>query len=184
LTTFAVSEQLYDALIVWKSQGSLQITDISLSFFKQFSPSVVPGTYDSSSQTFIDLTEAIRNFADGFIAVNAKYTPTNGSLSEQYDKTNGAPLSAVDLTWSYASALTAFMARNGSIPVSWGAKGLKVPSECQSNIGPQVAVTFEVTADTVLGGMSIHCNDSMLLTFGCREYLRHGFYGCLEELVS
>jgi glucoamylase len=180
-----VAEQLYDALTVWESQGSLQITDISLPFFQQFSSSVVPGAYESSSQIFISLTGAIRNFADGFIAINAKYTPSSGALSEQYDKTSGSPVSAADLTWSYASALTAFAARNGTIPVSWGAKGLTVPSECQSNAGPQVAVTFEVTAYTVLGGMQSEFGTcSILLTFSCREHFPCRFYRCLDELVS
>jgi glucoamylase len=55
----------------------------------------------------------------------------------------------VDLTWSYASAITAFQARNGTVPASWGASGLTVPSECLTNT---VAVTFNVQATTVFGG--------------------------------
>ena len=31
------------------------------------------------------------------------------------------PTSALDLTWSYASAVTAFNARDGFVPASWGA---------------------------------------------------------------
>lgn len=87
----------------------------------------------------------------------AKYTPSDGGLAEQFDKSTGAPLSAVDLTWSYASALTAFAARNGTIPASWGASGLTVPSTCSTGGsggggGSTVAVTFNVQATTVLGG--------------------------------
>jgi glucoamylase len=110
--------------------------------------------YDSSSGPFQVITSAIKEFADGFIEVNAQYTPQDGSLSEQYNKDNGTPLSAKDLTWSYASAITVFMARNGTAQDSWGAKGLIVPSVCQGNSGPQVPVTFEVTANTVFGGRS------------------------------
>lgn len=91
-------------------------------------------------------------FADGFLAVNAKYTPPNGALAEQYHRNNGVPLSAKDLTWSYASTLTAFGARAGGYGASWGAKGLVVPSVCQSNTGPLVSVTFKVNAQTALGG--------------------------------
>jgi glucoamylase len=155
LATFAVAEQLYDALIVWKKQGSLTVTATSLNFFKQFSSSVTAGTYASSTATYSTLTTAIKTFADGFVAVAAKYTPSDGSLAEQYDRNKGSPLSANDLTWSYASALTAFGARAGVVPASWGASGLKVPSTCSTGggdgSGSTVAVTFNVATTTTLG---------------------------------
>ncbi|KAI0035180.1 glycoside hydrolase family 15 protein [Vararia minispora EC-137] len=158
LATFAVAEQLYDALLTWQSLGSLNVTSTSLAFFRQFNSTVAVGTYPSSSSTYAALTSAVKSFADGTVSVNAKYTPSNGGLSEQYDKNSGSPLSAVDLTWSYASALTAFMARNGTVPASWGAAGLTVPSTCPSGgssgsggSGGTVAVTFNVHATTVWG---------------------------------
>ncbi|KAH9480596.1 Glucoamylase [Psilocybe cubensis] len=151
LTTAAVAEQLYDALIVWKKQSSLTVTPTSLAFFRQFSPSVKQGTYRSSSSTYTTLVKAVKDFADGFIAVNAKYTPSNGALAEQFDRNTGVPASAADLTWSYAATLTAFAARRGAIPASWGAKGLKVPTVCKPNPGPTVQVTFNVIATTVDG---------------------------------
>jgi glucoamylase len=84
----------------------------------------------------------------------AKYTPTDGGLSEQFAKNTGVPLSAVDLTWSYASALTAFDAR-ANVPVeSWGAEGLVVPTVCSINPGPTSTLTFQVYAETVWGGES------------------------------
>jgi glucoamylase len=58
----------------------------------------------------------------------------------------------LDLTWSYASALTAFAARNGTVPASWGASGLQVPSACLAYAGPTVPVTFNVVAYTQYGG--------------------------------
>ena len=64
-------------------------------------------------------------------------------------------MSAVDLTWSYASAITAFQARNGTVSASWGASGLTVPSTCQTGGGDTVAVTFNVLATTVFGGESL-----------------------------
>ncbi|KAL0577741.1 glycoside hydrolase 15 protein [Marasmius crinis-equi] len=160
LTTLAAAEQLYDALIVWNKQGSLQVTSTSLPFFQVFSSGVTAGTYASSSSTFTTLTTAIKNYADGFVAVVAKYTPANGGLSEQYTRAAGTPTSATDLTWSYASALTAFGARAGQTPASWGAKGLTVPTTCSGNTGGggggggggnTVAVTFNVHAETTFG---------------------------------
>ncbi|TFK40744.1 glucoamylase [Crucibulum laeve] len=151
LTTAAVAEQLYDALIVWNQQKSITVTSTSLAFFRQFSSTVAAGTFASSTPTFTTLTTAVKTFADGFLAINAKYTPSNGGLAEQFDKSTGTPLSAVDLTWSYAAALTAFDARKGVVPVSWGAKGLVVPTTCSLNTGPTVQVTFNVVATTQLG---------------------------------
>jgi glucoamylase len=151
LTTAAVSEQLYDALHVWDAEGSLNVTTTSLAFFKQFSSSITPGTYDKGSSTYDTLMSAIHSFADGFLAIHAKYTPSDGGLAEQYSRSNGAPLSAVDLTWSYAAALTMFAARNGTVQDSWGAKGLTVPSSCQSYSGPTVPVMFNVHVETQWG---------------------------------
>ncbi|KAG6836704.1 hypothetical protein H0H93_004680 [Arthromyces matolae] len=151
LTTAAAAEQLYDALIVWKAQKSVTVTSISLAFFQQFLPSVQPGTFTSNSTTYSKLLAAIKENADGFLAINAKFTPDDGSLSEQFNRTTGEPTSAKHLTWSYASALTVFAAREGRVPASWGAKGLKVPSVCKANPGPMVSATFTVVADTVYG---------------------------------
>jgi glucoamylase len=145
LTTLAVAEQLYDALIVWNAQGYLNVTSTSLTFFQLFEPSAAIGSYASTTTTSATLTTGIESYADGFVQIVAKYTPSNGGLSEQYSKSNGAPMSADDLTWSYASAVTAFMARAGTVPASWGAKGLT--STCTG----AVAVTFNVQATTVYG---------------------------------
>ncbi|KAI0926850.1 hypothetical protein AcV5_007534 [Taiwanofungus camphoratus] len=147
LCTFAVAEQLYDALTVWSSLGALNVTSTSLAFFQQFSSDVAVGTYASSSSTYSTLTSAVQSFADGFVAIDAQYTPSDGSLSEQYSKSDGSPTSAVDLTWSYASALTAFAARAGTKYASWGAAGLQLPSSCASG----VAVTFTINYNTEYG---------------------------------
>ncbi|GJJ06654.1 hypothetical protein Clacol_000849 [Clathrus columnatus] len=154
LATFANAEQLYAALHTWTTVGSIEVTSISQAFFQQFIPSITPGTYPSSSSTFTSLTSAIRSYADEFIAINAQNTPSGGGLSEQYSKADGTPVSANDLTWSYASALTAFQARGGVFSNSWGAQGLTVPSSCvppSTSENPTVAVTFQVDATTVFG---------------------------------
>ncbi|KAK0504262.1 glucoamylase [Armillaria luteobubalina] len=158
LTTAAVAEQLYDAIIVWKQTGSIEVTSISLAFFQQFS-SVTVGVYASSTTTYTDLLSAVQTFADGFLAINAEYTPSGGGLSEQFSRNNGAPISATDLTWSYAATLTAFGARAGVVPASWGASGLTVPSSCSTSSGGgggggsggTVSVTFNELATTFFG---------------------------------
>ena len=149
LCTLAVAEQLYDALIVWNQVGSLNVTSTSLAFFQQFDSSVTAGTYASSSTTFTTLTSAIKTFADGFVAVVAKYTPSSGALSEQYDKSSGSQLSASDLTWSYASALTASICTLPAAPRN------------ASRTAPNAASTADTcAADVNRMKISPHCTDT------------------------
>ena len=152
MCTFAVAEQLYDAILTWQSVRVIEVTDVSLDFFRQFAPGIRTGKYFEITKQFWDIIRAVKLFADGFVEVVAKYTPSDGSLSEQFDRRTGAPTSARDLTWSYASALTAGDSFSGVKPVSWGAKGLVVPSICTPNPGPIASVTFDVRAFTMFGG--------------------------------
>ncbi len=131
LATLAAAEQLYDALHTWNTQGSITVTSTSLAFFKDLVPNISTGTYSSDSSTFKSIVQAATTYADDFVAIVAKYTPSGGSLAEQFDKNNGSPLSARDLTWSYASLLTAIDRRAGIIPPSWASNGAnKVPGSC------------------------------------------------------
>ncbi|KAG6889108.1 hypothetical protein C0995_003677 [Termitomyces sp. Mi166 len=151
LTTLAVAEQLYDALIVWNTQRTLNVTALSLPFFTNLVPGTTAGTYTSNSSTFAALTSAVKMYADSFVGVVERYTPADGALAEQFTRTEGTPTSARDLTWSYAALLTANNARNGVVPASWGAAGLVVPTVCRGSGGPTVPATFDVNATTVLG---------------------------------
>ena len=134
------------------------------------------GTYASGSDEFTTLTSAISTFADGFVEVVATYTPSNGSLSEQYSKSDGSELSAYDLTWSFAAALTAFEARAGNTYGSWGAANLTTSCSGGSS-GSTVAVTFTVVYDTVWGGEWIfgYSCRVQLDRACCRERLHHRF---------
>ncbi|KAI4600542.1 glycoside hydrolase 15 protein [Pestalotiopsis sp. 9143b] len=133
LNTLAAAEQLYNALYVWNQQGSITITSTSLNFFKDLSSSAAVGTYASGSSTYTTLYDAVLAYADGFVNNVATYAASNGSLSEQYDRNTGTPLSARDLTWSYAALLTAAARRAGVVPGSWAeanALATSVPGSC------------------------------------------------------
>ncbi|KAF2194110.1 carbohydrate-binding module family 20 protein [Zopfia rhizophila CBS 207.26] len=172
LITLSAAEQLYSALYQFNKAGSISITSTSLSFWQSIYPSAATGTYPSSSSTFTSLTSALKSYADGYVAVVQKYTPASGALAEQFDKSSGAPLSAADLTWSYASFLTTVAARNNVLPASWGAGSAnQVPGTCitSSTTGSYspatntnwpnfpcttattVSVTFNVEATTSFG---------------------------------
>ncbi|KAM0165496.1 hypothetical protein ACHAPG_000167 [Botrytis cinerea] len=133
LNTLAAAEQLYDALYTWNRIGSITVTSTSLAFFKDFSSSITAGTYASSTSTYTTLYNAIKTYADGYVNVVATYAQANGSLSEQFNKAGGAPLSAYDLTWSYAAFLTAAARRAGVVPYSWGEPSASsVPGTCSA----------------------------------------------------
>ncbi|PCD41790.1 hypothetical protein AU210_004334 [Fusarium oxysporum f. sp. radicis-cucumerinum] len=160
LATLAAAEQLYDAIYVWKQQGSITVSDVSLSFFKDLVSSISTGTYASDSATFKSITDAVSKYADGYVAIIAKYVGTDGHLAEQFDKNDGHPLSATDLTWSYAAFLSAADRRAGVIPPSWAGGVAAVPNQCGTNtvagstscpIATSVAVTFEEVVTTNFG---------------------------------
>ncbi|KAM4059941.1 glycosyl hydrolases family 15 domain-containing protein [Hirsutella rhossiliensis] len=144
LTTLAAAEQLYDSLYVWKKAGSITVTDISLAFFRDLVPGVSKGTHSSGTSAFSDLLAAVSAYADGFVDVVATYIAPNGSMSEQFDKDDGHPLSARDLTWSYAAFLTAAARRAGIVPPPWANIQVKsMPSTCSATsvVGSYSAAT-------------------------------------------
>jgi glucoamylase len=147
LCTLAAAELLYDAIYQWSKQGSLSITKTSLPFFQDLVSDAAVGNYSSSSTTYKSVTSAVATYADGFVSLVEKYTPTDGALAEQYGRDNGSPLSATDLTWSYASFLTTAARRNGTVPASWGeSSGNQVPSACSSGSASGTYVTPTATS--------------------------------------
>lgn len=71
---------------------------------------------------------------------------TNGSMNEQFSKSDGTPLSARDLTWSYAALLTANMRRNSVVPAAWGeSSASSVPATCSST---SATGTYSTATDT------------------------------------
>ena len=131
LTTAGAAEQLYYALAQWENVGSLEVTDVSLSFLHDLASDVVAvGTYKKGTYEYRRITAAVRALADGYLSLVQRYTPEDGSMAEQFSKDDGRPLSATDLTWSYASLLTAKAARDGHLPPAWGADGAR-ELDCQ-----------------------------------------------------
>lgn len=125
LTTSAAAEQLYLASAQWEEAGSIEVTDVSLPFFKAVADGAATGTYKKGTDKYTAITKGVKTLADAYLSIVAKYTPDGGAMAEQFGKSDGKPLSAADLTWSYAALLTAKAARDGDYPATWGASGLK-----------------------------------------------------------
>jgi len=64
-----------------------------------------------------------RTRGDAFLETVRRFTPENGSMSEQFDQTTGAQTSAKDLAWSYAAFLSCVRARDAMASPS-SSKGL------------------------------------------------------------
>lgn len=69
LANFAAAELLYDALYQWDKIGSLSITELSLAFFKDIYESAAVGDFESSSEEYTAIVEAVRTYADGYLSV-------------------------------------------------------------------------------------------------------------------
>ncbi|KAL6704602.1 hypothetical protein ACN47E_007999 [Coniothyrium glycines] len=152
LATTAAAEQLYAAIYQWDKVGSITIDSVSLPFFKDVISSSVVGTYAKNSATYNAIIAAVKTYADGYMAIIQKYIPSNGGLAEQFEKNNGSPLSAVDLTWSYAAFLTAAERRAGVMTPSWGEPSNNVrPSTCTAPAACNAKITFNVRATTAFG---------------------------------
>jgi glucoamylase len=152
LCTSAAAEQLYSAMYQWDKLGSVTVDATSLAFFKDLVPSISSGTYAKDSAVYKSIVSAVRTYADGYLAVVQKYTPSNGGLAEQFDKNNGSPLSAADLTWSYAAFLTATDRRANSVGPSWGESSNNVaPTTCTGTPACNAKITFNVRVTTNYG---------------------------------
>lgn len=152
LTTLAAAEQLYSAIYQWEQHGSITITELSLSFFSDILTDIAVGTYAEGTATYTSILSAVRTYADDFIAVVQKYTPEDGALAEQYNRDTGIPLSARDLTWSYAAFLTTIERREGIVPPGWGETGANtVPAVCKGTPACDSRTTFNLRVVTQPG---------------------------------
>jgi glucoamylase len=172
LITTAAAEFLYDAVAQWKARHNLYVDATSLAFFQDIYPNVTIRKYNSgnANSPFALIMDAVTAYADSYVALAEKYIPANGSLSEQFNRDTGVPLSAIDLTWSYAAFVTMAQRRAGQYPASWGTRNaVAAPATCsgtstQGVYAPataagapnvtatcQVDVTFDVNATTYYG---------------------------------
>ena len=114
LTTAAVAQYFWAASAEYTDAGSITPTNISQSFFDYFTPSAnvsIGETYSSGSAEFTAVIDSLNGWGDAFMRTAKTYTPADGSLAEEYNRNTGVPQGCVDLTWSYASIITAAIQR-------------------------------------------------------------------------
>ncbi|KAK5074679.1 glycoside hydrolase 15 protein [Lithohypha guttulata] len=195
LANFAAAEQLYGALLQWNKVGSVTVDSVNQAFFQDLIAGISTGTYDASSSTFESIVTAVRIYADSYMSFAQRFTPPDGSLAEQFDKTTGVPVSAADLTWSYAALLTANARRNGQVPGSWLVPGGNtLPSQCRPSSATGTYSSVIVTASPtytptptsgfVTSTTSTTCPTAVALTFNERATTYYGETVFLTGSVS
>lgn len=137
LITTAAAEYLYDAVAQWNARKIVKVDDTSIAFFKDIYPKVATRQYKSSDAEFRKIMDAVTAYADSYVAIAQKYTPADGSLAEQFDRSTGDPISAIDLTWSYAAFVTMAQRRAGQYPASWGSQNVAPPPATCSGTSTQ-----------------------------------------------
>ncbi|KAI9437564.1 Six-hairpin glycosidase-like protein, partial [Lactarius indigo] len=119
-SSFNSAEQLYDALITWDLIGYIEVTPVSLKFWKQFDSRIQAMTYKKGSPGYNVLTGYVREWANKIVLQLAKATPDDYVLTECVNKETGEPYGPRGMIRSLAAALGVIDAFKGLIPPNWG----------------------------------------------------------------
>lgn len=111
LATASLAEFLYKLALVYKKNGIIVVTKISLPFFRDFlSLNFTTEDIHRDSKSFPMVLTSCLKRGDEFLR-RIKYHSPTANLSEQFDSKLGNNVGARDLTWSYASLLSASRVR-------------------------------------------------------------------------
>jgi glucoamylase len=121
--SFNVAEQIFDALITWDKIGQLEVTGVSLKFFRQFDKGIKKGVYAKRSKTYKQLTAALKDWAENTLLSLAQRTPPDLVLPLVMNKTTGEPIPPRGALRSQVAVLGAHNAYHGFIPPSWANGG-------------------------------------------------------------
>lgn len=111
----AVAEHHYRAIEEFENRQAITVTRVSQPWFKSLGLSVQPGVYRPSSYEYEIILSAIGKAADSYVRRVMFHLNGSKNMAEQYNRYNGQPLSALNLTWSYASVLTTLHFRNKAL---------------------------------------------------------------------
>ena len=117
--SFNVAEQIFDALITWNIIGELQVTSVSLEFFRQFDKKIKTGVYPKGSKTYNKLTYALKTWAENTLRSLAERTPKDLVLPLIMNKTTGEPVPPRGALRSQVAVLGAYNSYNCVVPPSW-----------------------------------------------------------------
>ncbi|CCH42734.1 Glucoamylase [Wickerhamomyces ciferrii] len=111
LSNNAFAEYFFTIAKNFQDSGSISVTELSLPFWKYYTGVSETGSINSDSDQFKQIIQSLLGWGDAYLRVVKYYAGEDGHLSEQFDKDSGVIRGARDLTWSYASLVTAAIAR-------------------------------------------------------------------------
>lgn len=110
LTTAAFAELHYRVAAAIEAKGELRVTPRNRAFLGvNLAAGTIVKARSAGGQAMI---AALRRKGDDYLALLRKYVGSQGEMSEQFDRDAGVPVSAYDLSWSYAAFLSAVRARS------------------------------------------------------------------------
>ncbi|MFI5346958.1 MAG: glycoside hydrolase family 15 protein [Elusimicrobiota bacterium] len=117
LLTAAFAQLDYMAAAEFRRAGHISIEAEDLSFFRGLVPNRANDIHEgmtlgSTDPLFAEVMDGLRHDGDTYLSEVRAHANPDGSLSEQIDKNSGVMMSAKDLTWNYASVLSALQARD------------------------------------------------------------------------
>ncbi|OGT37732.1 MAG: hypothetical protein A3F11_00920 [Gammaproteobacteria bacterium RIFCSPHIGHO2_12_FULL_37_14] len=120
ITTNALAQYYYTLANVYLKIGKINVTSNNLLFFKQINPKLVMKEeeilFSANPNKFYTVINSLIEEGDKTLSIIKRYAvcyvdSSCYHFSEQIDRTSGQQTSAKDLTWGYATILTAMQAR-------------------------------------------------------------------------
>lgn len=109
LATFSMAEYFYTIASEFNAAQVIQITNVSLPFYIHFFPGANLNVGNITGCKMSRLLQSMVKIGDGFI--NRILAIVDDNFSEQLHRESGARVGARDLTWSYATFVSAYHAR-------------------------------------------------------------------------
>ena len=116
LLTNAFAEYYYRVASTYRDAGVIHIDSTNTRFFRALSPKWSKAfrsgqAFRAGSQGFTQIIQQIQQRGDDFLEANRRHGLSAGHFSEEMNRQSGYMQGANDLTWNYASYLTAYWSR-------------------------------------------------------------------------
>ena len=115
LTTAAMAEHAF-RLVVALRHKDIELNETNGVFWHAVAPGLpMRSRIIAGSAEHTQVLAGLQQRGEGYLARVSRHMPEDGRLDEQWDRTTGFQASARDLTWSYASLVTALLWRDAAL---------------------------------------------------------------------
>ncbi|KAJ3159787.1 glycoside hydrolase 15 protein [Geranomyces michiganensis] len=168
LATNAMAETLYKAVAANDRAGSITITSENVGFWSFIGlANAKPQTITKGSPAFAQAQLLLVDNADRFIRRTAKYVTPEGYMSEQFQFATGAQQGTQDLAWSYASVVSASLARADALALVGGDVVVPTATATPTSTVPIVTPTAHPDVCPVSDADKKDCGFAGITQSGC-----------------